>query len=401
MGANLGGRFQKTLFEAAIRLDQRLYGKTAHKPRWYHEANEIFFNLAGILVGFLLLHFPPARFANFLTAAIALLKSGRFPAPSSEESSKNLEAAGAAARDWRAKHGAPPRVLILMSHPETSGEESRLLGDMVYRAVQAGNAVAPRSKFKLLQAIDSFALDNLPWFLSETYAGLIAGGHLAVDRLPEDRTLLQAALFKRFYYSRSIFHLLRALRRKKTICAALGGGVIHNTRILYTVREFACRIYGRLTRRGASKQDFAIELVSLLSRGELSACATGRLSPGEREELNALLKERWADGPAALSLALQEFEEELGLATPFRLRLFKIIFKRICARGMPLLLIPLRHSQEASIDLAPCALLTNYDPKSGELTLWEPPDPAQRKEKDSEFIERFVRGRLNALLKAP
>lgn len=394
MRANLGESYQKRLFAAAIRLDRRLFAKPYEDPGWLERRFVVLFNLIGVLFGFFTVKIALRRTANLVTAGFALLKARRIPHPLSSESARNLEQAKRLIEAYRKKTRKRPAVLIVMSHPQTAGDESRLLGDMIYHAVQISNTITPKSRFKFLQAIDDFALDTLAWPAAAFYAGAIASAHLAVDRMPEERTLLQRALFRRFGYNRTIFRFVKALKRRRTICAALGGGVIHNTRIVYTIREYAQRVWGLAQKRTFAKQEFVLKVVEILTREEACAAVTGSLSDSERTGLLEFFR-REAVPESALPGLAQELEEELKLETPYRQRLFRVVFRYTCGRGIPLLLIPLRHRRDGTLLLSPARLLLRLDRKKARLTLADGEDLAETESDSREFVRDFIRNSMN------
>jgi hypothetical protein len=237
-----------------------------------------------------------------------------------------------------------------------------------------------------VQAIDPFALDTLPWPIGFIYAGFIAAGHIAVDRLPMERLFFQRALFRAFHYRHAIFRILRSLKERKSVFIALPGGVVHNSRIFYTGKEFAQRLFFASSLR-PSKREVENEILTQLTQGLNSACVTGRLSMKEREGLNHFLTQLKIDPEQERSL-LSAFEKELSLNTPYRVRLFRVLFHRLCGKGMPLLLIPLKHTPQKEILFGNAALVTRFSAKTGQMAWISSQEPMQTQ---TEHYEVFVK----------
>jgi hypothetical protein len=395
LSTNLGESYQKRLFETAIRLDRSLYAKPYRTPSWMERRFEFLFNLIGLLFGFFAVKIAHRKTANLVTSGFALLKAGRIPPPLDAESSKLLSRAKNIADACRRKTKKRPAVLILISHPQTSNEESGLLGELIYQSIQICNVVSPKSKLKFLQAIDDFALDTLPWPVAAIYAGAIASAHLAVDRMPEERTFTQRRLFRRFAYRRTIFHFIKALKRRRTICAALGGGVVHNTRIVYTMREYAYQVYPLAQKGTYPKQEFALKLIDILTREKECAAVTGTLSESERAGIVELFRQE-SIPESSIGGLIENLREELKLETPYRLRLFRIILRYTCGRGIPVLLIPLKHRLDGALQLGAARMLTKMDFKAGRLAYAEDETLSEKTADAPGFIRDFIRNSLNS-----
>jgi hypothetical protein len=333
---------------------------------------------------------PGPGIANRSTAALAHFKSGRKAAPLGPESSRILESTKDLLDRAAEKTGPKPLALLLTSHPETTGPESRLLGDLVHHAIKIGEFLFPRSKFKLVQATDDFALDTLPLPMKGIYAGLILSGQIAVERMPGSKTALQEWIFGKARYPRAIFEILKGLRAGNVVCAALGGGVSHNSRLIYVIREFAHRIFALSEKRGKSKRQFRWEILSILTEQEPCVCRSGTLSAKEKENLVRFMKssEISEEGIAG---ELKELEKELELKAPYRQRLFRILFHRICGRGLPLAIIPLNHSARGEVFLNPPVLVKKYDCKKGKVSAVAVNGSQTEQESDAEaFVKKFV-----------
>jgi hypothetical protein len=387
----LGAKFQQKLFETAVFLNQKVSGKTFPKTTSVQNFFQIFFNLFGMFLGLLFVRWMHPAVANRVTAFIAFRKSARKPDPLDLQSQRNVELTKKILDQFKKGSGKKPALLILISHPELSGDQSYLLSHLIYQAVRINDAISPAAKLKLIQAIDSFALEELPWFIQGVYAGLIAVGHVAMDRQPWEKRFFQKWLFKRFHYTQTIFRIIQELKSGVSLCLALGGGLIQNARIFYTAREFAQRVYLNSLRRGETKLQFEQKIVSLLTKDEKCACITGRLSEDEKENLAAFMKQKEVS-QTVITKELKEIEEELGLEMPYRMRFFEILFRRICAKGNPLLLISLTHTPAGKIDFSSSALLAAYNEKNKTIAVLERDDPERVIELNFiDFVKQYVR----------
>ena len=326
---NRGERFQRELFSITVEQDAKLYGKfPLEKKSSLSRAVETFWTLIGVGLG-TLIRAAPASWANAASHAMARTRAVESPA----EGPDSGVPAGRAA------------VLIVTSHPETTPRESHLLGEMVQKALRLSDAVSPGSRFKLLQAVDDFALDTLRPSIKGLYQGIMSRAHIAMDRIPGTKIPAVEDLLRGSHYSRTIFHILKALRRGETVCLALPGGVIHNSRVLYVIREFAQRAYREVPRHrraGESRREFELSVIRLFIRWQDGAALTGALNGAEEAALLALLNGRgiaWE----RISGLVSDLKEELVLLSPYRLRFFNVIFSRLRSLGRPLLVIPISH----------------------------------------------------------
>lgn len=358
---NISEIYQQRIIETAIALDRSLYNKKIFHHTPFTKHLEIVFNLIGFAAGIFFFRLAPCRSANQFSRWAAACKSGWRKPPFSETDLNHIEIAKNLIAESKATTGNAPAALFLATHPETSSSSAHLLGEILSHAIQAGELLYPRSKFKLVQAIDPFALDTLPQFLGAIYAGLMTSGHIGVDRLPSKRTAMQRLLFKNNHYQRSFFNLILNLKSDTIVFAALGGGVAHNARVFYTVNEFAQRIFALVKPKNQTKRAIEEKMIAMLTRKErFCACATGELSIDEEKDLLLFLSECGLTGARAQG-QINEFREELKSCTPFRLRLFHVLFHRLCSRGVPTLLMPIRHSKEGEILLGGPVLITGYD----------------------------------------
>lgn len=381
----------------AIDLDRQLYSKSLPPNRFFSSLLlpfQIVLDLLGMLIGLIGIRLANPKTANALTAFIAQYKTHWNPQSFSSQTGQNINLTKKLIENFKTKTGKQPVVLLLSSHPKTSADESYLLGDLVYQGIQIITKIFPSSKFQLLQAIDGFALDTLPWYMGSLYAGAIAAGHLAVDRLPDSRNFTEKLIFRRTHYSSSAFRILKSLKNKKSVFVALSGGVVHNSRVLYVCKEWAQRIFF-LGRRNKPKHWVEMQICSMLTGALSCACVTGKLSIMEKEKLQNFLDQAGIKDPER-SRQIQELEEELTLNTPYRLRLFKILFQRLCSRKIPLLILPLKHTPEKKIIFSPGVLITDFNLKTGTTSVSSAGtlgDIVSRNYVD--FIKEFVKKNLN------
>ena len=341
---NIGESRQNELLRSVVRLDANLLGKTARPPgRPDRIIRSLFFPL-GAALGKLLLAWPGARIANLSTLAIARLYAGRAPPDPDRESVRNLGWAGELLRS-AGKGPVCPALLVLTSHPETLREKLYLLGLLIHRSVRSAAALAPSAKLDLIQAVDGFALEQLPSWLAGAYAGLIFSGHIPFDRMPPGTT---GSRSRRDYFASAVYRILDSLRSGRTFCAALGGGVAHNARLLYSAREFGRRVYFSAAAPGPARSRIEKEARDILARSDAGACLRGGLEEHERKEL-----EKWMSSlnvPAERRAELlDEIGTEMARETPSRTRFFRILFGRIPGKGRPLLLLPVAHDRDGAI----------------------------------------------------
>lgn len=293
-----------------------------------------------------------------------------------------------AAWDWAralvkivaARTGRKPAMLALLSHPPVSGEHAHLMFDLVRHASLAlrvirGKACRPR----VVVAVDAFALDSVSLVGEGLYAGTMGHYHIGLDRMSIRRSSLSASLLTRASWPRTIWRLTRILRSGGEAVMVLSGGVPATTRTLYTSREWLLRCRAgsslrsrpaevlRRLREKAGFREFEARGWSQKSvwrgmdlwlaaalQGGLGAIE-GSLPPADSGKLDAEA-ERVARGCLeALDIAaesvtkyLDEFQAEFSRETPFRSRLFSVLFRRVLASGAPLVLLPLSHDTQAS-----------------------------------------------------
>jgi hypothetical protein len=170
--------------------------------------------------------------------------------------------------------------------------------------------------------------------------------------------------------------------------------VVHNTRIVYTMREYAYQVYPLAQKGTYAKQEFALKLIEILTREKECAAVTGTLSETERAGILGLFRQESIPESSIAGL-VENLQEELKLETPYRLRLFRIILRYTCGRGIPVLLIPLKHRPDGSLRLGESRMLTKMDSKTGELAFAEDETLSEKTADAVGFIRDFIRNSLN------
>ena len=133
-------------------------------------------------------------------------------------------------------------------------------------------------------------------------------------------------------------------------------------------------------------------MLSILTQDFPCAPITGNLSESERKNLADLMK-RSEMPDSALKSLLPEFENELKLETPYRRRFFNVIFARVCARRVPLLILSLKHTKNGSVCLNPPVLIHGYDRKTKKvsfLTSENGKNFQDRERLSTDFVKEFV-----------
>lgn len=253
----------------------------------------------------------------------------------------------------------------MTSHPETTPSQAHLLGDIILAALDLTRKVWPGRKFKLLQAVDGFALDMLPLPMRGFYQGLMSRAHLTMDRIPGRKSPLVGRLLAS-HYSRAFFRILKALKKGRVVCLALSGGVIHNSRLIFAVREFARRIFSEVPREkraGIHRRDFELAVIGKFAKDVQSAAVTGKLSPAEESELAGFLLDKGLP-ESGMREKIDELKDELKLLCPYRKRFFRALFARLSKDGKPLLILPVSHlsgTGETGVFMKTPWLVSNYD----------------------------------------
>ena len=377
--------FQTELIQRAIQFDQILNPSIQSTPDIpQYRKLDILINILGYITGIVLFKISSVSFANSIVEKIAISKTSPAPAPLELSGKKNL----LCTKKFLQEHHLKPNILFLSSHPDPSPEQTPYLGSLVYHSLRIAYELNPQSRFKLTQAIDSYALDTLPYFLKHFYSGLIASGQLGVDRLPDERSPFQKIVFSQTHYRLSILRMIRYLRQGKSVFMALGGAVRHNSKIFYTCREFAQRVF-KISKTKKSKRWVESTVLDILVRNVQSACFTGELSVNEKNQLEKLMNENGCDLKQGNQL-IEEFKNELKLDTPYRERFFKIILERMKKYPVSLLLLPMFHNSQGKIFLKAPILIFPHNKKNGMVCYRSAPDWVERTATIAHFARDFV-----------
>jgi len=362
---SVGEEFQKKIIQTARLLDQKLYHKIIPSSSFFKPLFSLFLNGIGWALAFIFLKRCSVPLANGVTKRIIRSRfKGEVP-PLSPASLENI-AWAKTIRETYIKDGKKVLILILISHPKTTPEEAPMIGKIMWSASEAATSIAPNSKFKILQAIDPFALDSLSFPIASLYAAFMAQGHIALDRQPFERTVLARFIFKKFHYSSIFFRILNSIKQGDLFCMALAGGVAHNARILYTVKEFAHRIYFLGLKNKISKHHLEMNLIKILTQETGCAPITGVLSSKEVQELKTYLIQMGIVLDKTESL-VKDLEEELFLETPYRFRFFRALLARLCRNGNALLILPLKHKGEGAVEVGKPVLMSEYEKESEQI----------------------------------
>lgn len=263
-------------------------------------------------------------------------------------------------------------LLCLASHPLVDEEGTGLNVELMRQGLLAlrllGGAL---SRPRMLAALDPFALDTFTTPREGFYAGYMAGAHLGFDRQAGLRRGLDALLMRGSSWTSAAWRLSRSLREGGGVVLMLAGGVPLTARAHYALRE----ALGELRRRRPGARP-PREAAALLGEGtDFAALRAGlrggmrrsawrameswllsrqtpaaALEAAARGELPAPAAEAFRRCALALGFeekaagrALEDARAEYARETPRRARLFSFLARRVAARGVPLLLLPLRH----------------------------------------------------------
>ena len=253
-----------------------------------------------------------------------------------------------------------PAILFVTSHPPTTGPSAWLRFELLRQALWIAEALeqaSPHHHFRAhpqcFLAIDPYALDSVPAFVAGMYAGLMHSQYLVWDRQASTQWWLQKKwLLAGTGHDRIAWRLLKALSRNPVLMV-LAGGLPANARLFYAAREWAGTL--KDARHKLAKQAIRYRVMSLLSAEIEGVIPTedGHIpvetQAGLADFLNTL---GYSPGEqrARLETLVADFKSEI----PTRLRLWKILCARLVRRGIPLLVLPLDHSEsDGSIRLGP------------------------------------------------
>lgn len=323
------------------------------------------FNVAGLLLGLAMRLLPGAMRARAQVRVCAAMR-GHPADPNPQlplrqaETVQRLRSQAAASGRW-------PMLLVLTSHPETSGDRAWLRFELLRQGLEIAAAAAlagppPHEPPQCLLAIDPFALDSVLVPVQAMYAGLIHAQYLAWDRQPSTQSSLQRSWLLRDSGSRIAARFLAALRRNPVVMA-MPGGVPVNARLLYAAREWAARLP---LQKGVRRSAFKHAVLRALTRPENQEMppATGTLGEETRERLRRLLTTQSALQAGAADQALADLAEEFRFEVPRRRRLFRVLQWHGRRSGRALVVLPIAHrSGERPVDIGEPVCLS---PESGE-----------------------------------
>jgi hypothetical protein len=102
-------------------------------------------------------------------------------------------------------------------------------------------------------------------------------------------------------------------------------------------------------------------------------------------------------GEAQASALIEDFSSEFSRQTPYRENLFRFIAARVVAKGIPIVLAPLRHDRPLPKPLRfgePCALVGAHRARGGPLVRVLGADGAEKEMPVRDFAREFVRSRF-------
>ena len=259
------------------------------------------------------------------------------------------------ARRLYAETGQWPATMIFTSHPTTTGplewirfelfRQGLLLANAVMETTQKGRFY--RSNPQCFLAIDPYALDTVPTPVAGLYSGFMHRIYLVWDRQSHTQSWLQRHLLLRGTgYFRIAQRVVSRLKQDSPIVMVLPGGLPQNARLLYAAREF---VHGLPVKRWPYPKRLAqkkwMEILIQPVNGVLP-CEKGVLPEATRTALRALLSE-WGFSDAEQPRWVEIFAREFQGTVPYRARLFRALFRRVVAKGKPLLWAAVAHRGEA------------------------------------------------------
>jgi hypothetical protein len=310
---------------------------------------EPFFNVLGLMFGQGLAWTPrPLR-----RRAIQWLnvRFGRHAPEENPRLTERIREALDQAKMLQRKTGRWPAVLVLTSHPETTGDLQWLRFEVLRQGLQLADALVeanPRQPFfrshpKVLLAIDPFALDTVSAAIGGFYAAAMHRLYLAWDRQSSLQPWIQRhILLGDTHYSNIGWRLLETLRNDVPVIMVLAGGLPFNARLLYGVREFVHRM--PIRKWNISKRQAQKGLMELLTPPEdgVWPADEGRVPPSRRERVIELWRS-WGLEQGFEESCWRSLLEEFQPAVPLRSRFFRVLLERLVAKGKPLMLIPVAH----------------------------------------------------------
>ena len=342
------------LMETVIQGDRsrrQLLGQPPHPgySLWKRIWIEPWFNLIGLAVGQWMVWLPWALRWR-MDQRIVTWMGARPPAESPDFRSRCREFAAAARRLHR-ETGVWPAVFVFVSHAPTVGELEWLRFELEREGLQLANAIVEESHTGRLYrpspecflAIDPFALDTISTVVAGLYAGFMHRIYLAWDRQSRTQSWLQRhALLRGSGYQRIAQRLINRVNRGIPIVMVLPGGLPQNARLLYTAREFVRALPVRRwpCAVGLAQKKWMDILIRPVNGQQ--PIEKGNIPEETGAALRALVGE-WGFAEADQRRWLEAFAKEFRLEVPYRTRLFRVLFRRIAAKGKPLLWIAAAH----------------------------------------------------------
>lgn len=314
-----------------------------------------------------------------------------------------------------------PALLCLTSHPPVIGDIRGLNLGLMAAGFRLMRAIRGTGRpFRLVAAIDVMALDTLSLVEEAVYAGVVGYFHVSTDRLPSQRNAAQRLLFRRFAFDSAAWRLADSLLARENVVLVHPGGVAETSRLISTTREFVWRLRQETRKRpwdildsiscdpafrpflhyfvegGSLWRRIESFLVGLLARdplvqcesnGSSPPCTTGILDPSDHRAVLSVAKAFGLD-PEEARRAVDDFDEEFSRITPYRIRLFRILIRRVVSAGVPLMILPLDFSTDPDrpiIRKSPLALVPGGD-NSIEAVSLEGGVPIRTYVKDLDFF---------------
>jgi hypothetical protein len=355
------------LFQIVIRADgvrrQRLGIPAANESNSKRLWVEPFFNFLGLLLAQMILWIPwPKRGQAHVWVCE---KMALHPPEANPALGERQNEAVRLAHELFAQYRKWPAALVVTTHPDTVGPLAWLRFELLRQGLVIANALinaAPatreRRHAQCFLAIDPFALDSVPTPIAALYSGFIHRQYLAWDRQASTESWIQKrCLLRGAGVDRTGWRVIQALHRNPVLLA-FGGGLPHNARLWYGVREWS-----RLLPAAARRAVLA-DLMTIISTPQNNAVAaeSGRVPADLRKRLAERLREAGLPLEKAES-ALAALEIAFAPEVPSRERLIQILYRRLVQRGTPVLFLPIKHAATAPhVQIGPPIAMTRDHP---------------------------------------
>lgn len=344
--------FPESYVNSVIRADafrrQWKPGVASPDQKNSHSLWELPFNVIGSLFGMGVRFLPPATRQTFDLWVIRKM-AGRPElqdplVPAHEQRVFELS-------DWlQQKTGQYPAVLFPTSHADTEGPYAWLRFEVFYRAIHASFQLLRRFPTPFNQpipqcvlAVDPYAVDSVSLPIGAIYAAWMSQVYFTIHRQPSQRLWFH----RYFFFSKNAasqvgWRFLRSLKKGVPLTFALGGGLPHNARLFYTVREFIKQLPFK------SWPMHPVELQKQLC--EILTRPVGTVWPPEEGELPRETQQAVIEflrslgfSPTAATQQLEDLQDEFARPVPYRRRLWKILLRKVARTGKPLLVQALQH----------------------------------------------------------